>query len=75
MINGRRLTKQLSLLLIVAMLMTGCGQQSEAMIDGNNGGSYKLPEPITVSKVDEADKNRYSFLSEKNPPCQTDKQR
>ncbi len=65
MIKGRRLTKQLSLLLIVAMLVTGCAQQSEAMIDGNNGGSYKLPEPITVTKTDES-KVSETFVEKKS---------
>ena len=65
MSKGRRFAGQLSLLLIVAMVVTGCGQQSEALSGESNGGTYKLPEPITV--VEDEDTPKSATFGEKKP--------
>ena len=57
--------KHLSLLLVVALLITGCGQASEARVDGQNGGSYKLPDPITAVDDSKNDKTSGTFEEKK----------
>ena len=51
----RAIKKGLSLAMVLAMTLTltACGNtSSEARVDGPDGGSYKIPEPITVIKND-----------------------
>lgn len=57
--------KNMSLVLVTALILTGCGQQSDARSDGQNSGTYKLPDPITVVKDEETPKA--ASFEEKKP--------